>query len=138
MDFTTIIIIVMAALIGAAITYFLFPRATKDSKVLETDKTETRLKETSIEDNHLKEEYTRLLQEAENKAEQIKSKYEELLAESRAQIDDLNRQIKECLNGNIDESVQGKLSDVEKLNRKIKIEKSKLKSYIDRGWEEIR
>lgn len=39
----------MAALIGAAITYFLFPRTTKDSKVLETDKTETRIKETSIE-----------------------------------------------------------------------------------------
>ena len=120
MDFITIIIVVVAALIGAVITYFLFPRAIKDSKTFENDETETRIKETPLEDNHLKEEYTRLLQEAENKAEQIKSKYEELLAESRAQIDDLNRQIKECLNGNIDESVQGKLSDVEKLNRKIK------------------
>lgn len=120
MDFITIIIVVVAALIGAVITYFLFPRAIKDSKTFGNDETETRIKETPLEDNHLKEEYTRLLQEAENKAEQIKSKYEELLAESRAQIDDLNRQIKECLNGNIDESVQGKLSDVEKLNRKIK------------------
>lgn len=110
----------MAALIGAAITYFLFPRTTKDSKVLETDKTETRIKETSIEDNHLKEEYTRLLQEAEDKTKQIKNKYDKLLTESRAQIDDLNRQIKECLNGNIDESVKRKLSDVEKLNKKIK------------------
>ncbi len=110
----------MAALIGAVITYFLFPRAIKDSKTFGNDETETRIKETPIEDNHFKEEYTRLLQEAEDKTEQIKSKYEELLAESRAQIDDLNRQIKECLNGNIDESVKGKLSDVEKLNRKIK------------------
>lgn len=120
MDFITIIIVVVAALIGAVITYFLFPRAIKNSRTFGNDETETRIKETPIEDNHLKEEYTRLLQETEDKAEQIKSRYEKLLAESRAQIDDLNRQIKECLNGNIDESVKGKLSDVEKLNRKIK------------------
>lgn len=120
MDFITIIIVVVAALIGAVITYFLFPRAIKNSRTFGNDETETRIKETPIEDNHLKEEYTRLLQETEDKAKQIKSRYEKLLAESRAQIDDLNRQIKECLNGNIDESVKGKLSDVEKLNRKIK------------------
>jgi predicted nucleic acid-binding Zn-ribbon protein/signal recognition particle receptor subunit beta len=120
MDFITIIIIVMAALIGATITYFLFPRTTKDSKVLETDETETRIKETPIEDNHLKEEYEKQLQEVEDKAEQIKSKYEKLLAESRSKIEDLDKQIKDCLNGRIDEPVKGKLSDVEKLNKKIK------------------
>lgn len=120
MDFTTIIIIVMAALIGAAVTYFLCLRTTKNSKVLGTDETETRIKETPIEDNHLKEEYEKQLQEAEDKIEQIKSKYENLLAESRTKIEDLDKQIKDCLNGNIDESVKGKLPDIEKLNKKIK------------------
>lgn len=117
MDLTTIIIVVVAALIGAAITYFLFPKTIKDTKVLE-DETET--KEIPVKDNYLKEEYEKQLHDAEDKAEQIKIKYEKLLAESRSQIDDLNKQIKECLNGNIDESVKGKLSDVEKLNKKIK------------------
>lgn len=98
----------------------MFPRTTKDSKVLETDETETRIKETPIEDNHLKEEYEKQLQEVEDKAEQIKSKYEKLLAESRSKIEDLDKQIKDCLNGRIDEPVKGKLSDVEKLNKKIK------------------
>ena len=83
MDFITIITIVVAALIGAVITYFLFPRAIKDSKALVNDETETKIKEAHVEDKHLKEEYARLLQEAEDKTEQIKSKYEELLAESR-------------------------------------------------------
>ena len=117
MDLTTIIIVVVAALIGAAITYFLFPKTIKDTKVLE-DETET--KEIPVKDNYLKEEYEKQLHDAEDKAEQIKIKYEKLLAESRSQIDDLNKQIKECLNGNIDESVKVKLSDVEKLNKKIK------------------
>lgn len=120
MDLTTIIIVVVAALIGAVITYFLFPRAMKDSKALVNDETETRIKETPIEDSHLKEEYEKQLQEAEDKAEQIKSKYEKLLAESRTKIEDLDKQIKDCLNGRIDESVKGKLSDVEKLNKRIK------------------
>lgn len=117
MDLDTIIIVVVAALIGAAITYFLFPKAIKETKVFVN---ETEKKEIPVEDNHLKEEYEKQLQEAEDKAEQIKSKYEKLLAESRSKIEDLNKQIKECLNGNIDESVKGKLSDIEKLNKKIK------------------
>lgn len=117
MDLTTIIIVVVAALIGAAITYFLFPKTIKDTKVLE-DETET--KEIPVRDNYLKEEYEKQLQEAEDKAEQIKSKYEKLLAESRTKIEDLDKQMKDCLNGRIDESVKGKLSDVEKLNKKIK------------------
>lgn len=117
MDLTTIIIVVVAALIGAAITYFLFPKTIKDTKVLE-DETET--KEIPVKDNYLKEEYEKQLQEAEDKAEQIKSKYEKLLAESRTKIEGLDKQMKDCLNGRIDESVKGKLSDVEKLNKKIK------------------
>ena len=114
---TTIIIAVLAALIGAVITYFLFAKTVKYVKDLGN---EAEIKDVSVEDDRLKVEYEKKLQEADDKAEQIKSKYEKLLAESRAQIDDLNKQIKECLNGNIDESVKEKLSDVEKLNKKIK------------------
>lgn len=117
MDLDIILAVVVAVFIGAAITYFLFPKRVKEIKVLGND---TEIKDGSADDNHLKEEYERRLQEANIRTEQVKNKYEKLLVESRTQIEDLDKQIKECLNGNIDESVKGKLSDVEKLNKKIK------------------
>ena len=117
MDLTTIIIFVLAALIGAVITYFLFPKTVENVKPLEN---ETEIKAVSVEDDSLRDEYEKKLHDAEDKTEEIKNKYENLLAESRSKIEDLDKQIKECLNGNIDESVKEKLSEVDKLNKKIK------------------
>ncbi|MBM6863583.1 dynamin family protein [Bacteroides caecigallinarum] len=130
MDLTTIIIVVVAALIGAVITYFLFPKTVKNVKPLEN---ETEIKAVSVEDVSLRDEYEKKLHDAEDKAEEIKNKYENLLAESRSKIEDLDKQIKECLNGNIDESVKEKLLEVDKLNKKIK----KLKEDLEDNKKDL-
>lgn len=130
MDLTTIIIFVLAALIGAVITYFLFPKTVKNVEPLEN---ETEIKAISVEDDSLRDEYEKKLHDAEDKAEEIKNKYENLLAESRSKIEDLDKQIKECLNGNIDESVKEKLLEVDKLNKKIK----KLKEDLEDNKKDL-
>ena len=130
MDLTTIIIFVLATLIGAVITYFLFPKTVKNVEPLEN---ETEIKAISVEDDSLRDEYEKKLHDAEDKAEEIKNKYENLLAESRSKIEDLDKQIKECLNGNIDESVKEKLLEVDKLNKKIK----KLKEDLEDNKKDL-
>lgn len=116
MNMTTIILIVIAALIGVVVTYFVC-KAKKENSISEKEDEQRKI---IVEDTHLKDEYEKQLQEAEARTEQIKNKYEKLLDEAHSRIADLDKQIKECLNGNMDESVKNKLIDIDKLNKKIK------------------
>jgi len=120
MDTITIIYIVIAFILGAIITFFL----KKGGKNNESD---IRIAELTNENSNLKSK----LSEAETKVksasldstkaiDDIKVKYEALLKEANEQSEKLDKQLKNALEGKIDDSLSDQIAEIEKLKKKIK------------------
>ena len=120
MDTITIIYIVIAFILGAIITFFL----KKGGKNNESD---IRIAELTNENSNLKSK----LSEAETKVksasldstkaiDDIKVKYEALLKEANEQSEKLDKQLKNALEGKIDDSISDQIAEIEKLKKKIK------------------
>lgn len=116
----TILFYVLAALIGAAIAFFvpkLFYAKNCSSisrKVLE--EYEQKLKDCEQKANITKDECSALVE----KANEAKTKYASLLEEANVKIAELDKQLSEALSGHIDEAIQEKLASVEKLKKKVR------------------
>ena len=120
MDTITIIYIVIAFILGVIITFFL----KKGGKNNESD---IRIAELTNENSNLKSK----LSEAETKVksasldstkaiDDIKVKYEALLKEANEQSEKLDKQLKNALEGKIDDSLSDQIAEIEKLKKKIK------------------
>ena len=120
MDTITIIYIVIAFILGVIITFFL----KKGGKNNESD---IRIAELTNENSNLKSK----LSEAETKVksasldstkaiDDIKVKYEALLKEANEQSEKLDKQLKNALEGKIDDSISDQIAEIEKLKIKIK------------------
>lgn len=129
MDVVMIVYIVVAAIIGAAISYFICSR--KSSTPIEKGGTEQD-KIAGIKEQ-ISQEYEKKIQEYEQSASALKSKYESLLSDSKKQIQKLDEQLKSCIAGNVTEEVNNQLAEVEKLKKKIK----DLEEEIDDNEDDI-
>lgn len=81
-----------------------------------------------VENNELKANISSLQkqitsdsEDASKRIEAIKSKYEALLKEAKEQVEELDKQLKNTINGNVEDVVKDKLEEVEKLKKKIKL-----------------
>lgn len=111
MNTVAIVYIIIAALAGAIITYFFIAwQKGKENKSLREIATD------EFPDNLHEQE----LQKANRRAEDVKEKYDSLLAEAKSQIKTLDKQLKDCMDGHVDESVQQQLGEVNKLQEQIK------------------
>lgn len=129
MDVVMVVYIVVAAIIGAAISYFICSR--KSSTPIEKGGTEQD-KIAGIKEQ-ISQEYEKKIQEYEQSASALKSKYESLLSDSKKQIQKLDEQLKSCIAGNVTEEVNNQLAEVEKLKKKIK----DLEEEIDDNEDDI-
>jgi len=122
MDVMTIIWIVVAAMVGAALAYFLAGR-----KKTDTGKEQ----DWQAEKERLVKECEQKILEGEKKAEEIKSKYEALLSEAKTNIARLDGQLKSCLEGHVDENVKEQLAGIDKLKKQIKDLQDEIEDYED-------
>lgn len=121
MDTMTILYMVVAAILGATITYFFLKK-----KVEEKD-----ISATSSEDQPLVQKYEQQLQESFAKGNELKEKYERLLAEANDRIAKLDEQLGEAVNGNLDEVVKKRLAELDKLKKDIKNLEDDIEEYED-------
>lgn len=128
----TILYLIIAALIGAAMMYFGGHKTAKcnnqkeDSLLSEIEKLENCKKKISEKyelslrnaENHSQNLNEQLIESLNEKTE-LKEKYETLLQDGKRQAEELDNQLKQSLNGKIDESVQAQLSSINELKNKI-------------------
>lgn len=120
MDTTTIIYIVIAFVLGAIIAFFLkkgdknnenallISELTNENITLKSKLSETETKVKSISLNSTKA------------IDEVKTKYCALLKEANEQSEKLDKQLKNALEGKLDDSIKDQLADIEKLKKKIK------------------
>lgn len=121
MDIITIIYIVVAAILGATITYFFLKKKIEEKEVSAS----------SSEDQEIVQKYEQQLQESFAKGDELKEKYEHLLAEANDKIAKLDEQLSETVNGNLDEAVKKRFAELDKLKKEIKNLKDDIKEYED-------
>ncbi len=121
MDTMTIIYIVVAAILGATITYFFLKKRVEEKDVSAS----------SSEDQELVQKYEQQLQESFAKGDELKEKYERLLAEANDKIAKLDELLSEAVNGNIDEAVKKRLAELDKLKKEIKNLEDDIEEYED-------
>ena len=121
MDTMTIIYVVVAAILGATITYFFSKKKVEGKDVSAT----------SSEERELIQKYEQQLQEASAKGNELKEKYEHLLAEANDKIAKLDEQLSEAVNGNLDEAVKKRLAELDKLKKEIKNLEDDIEEYED-------
>lgn len=121
MDTMTIIYIVVAAILGATITYFFLKKKVEDKDVSAS----------SSENQELVQKYEQQLQESFAKGDELKEKYERLLAEANDKIAKLDEQLSEAVNGNLDEAVKKRLAELDKLKKEIKNLEDDIEEYED-------
>lgn len=121
MDTMTIIYIVVAAILGATITYFFLKKRVEEKDVSAS----------SSEDQELVQKYEQQLQESFVKGDELKEKYERLLAEANDKIAKLDEQLSEAVNGNLDEAVKKRLAELDKLKKEIKNLEDDIEEYED-------
>lgn len=115
MEVTTIIYIIIAFVIGIVMTYIICKKSSSGHSV-----NDSRIAELTAENESLKAGVASAEKVSSQKAEEIKSKYEALLNEAKAQCDKLDAQLKNALDGKLDDSIKEQLADAEKLKKKIK------------------
>lgn len=118
MEVTTIIYIAIAFVIGVVVTCFFKKGSSSDS---------TQLSDLNSENESLKLKLVEAEKKAKtaeanssSKVDEIKVKYETLLKETNAQVCKLDLQLKNALDGKLDDSIKEQLADAEKLRKKIK------------------
>lgn len=121
MDIITIIYIVVAAILGATITYFFLKKKVEEKEVSAS----------SSEDQEIVQKYEQQLQESFAKGDELKEKYEHLLAEANDKIAKLDEQLSETVNGNLDEAVKKRLAELDKLKKEIKNLEDDIEEYED-------
>lgn len=121
MDTMTILYIVVAAILGATITYFFSKKKVEGKDVSAT----------SSEERELIQKYEQQLQEASAKGNELKEKYEHLLAEANDKIAKLDEQLSEAVNGNLDEAVKKRLAELDELKKDIKNLEDAIEEYKD-------
>jgi len=134
MDFTIILYIVIAFIIGVVVT-FVFKRKEKNSVdksqlttlLEENESLKTELSNLSTEKESLKtklfdteNKLGQIETDSSNKVEEIKKKFEALLNEANSQSAKLDSQLKNALAGKIDDSITEQLAEVDKLKKTIK------------------
>ena len=112
MNIMLIVYIVIAAIIGAGVTWLFI----RNNKKTEIQKLLTEKEQLNSETEKLKSE-----------AIALKEKYSQQLKEADQQTEKLEEQLQQMLNGQVDNVVQAQLADVDQLKEKIK----KLKKEID-------
>ena len=122
MDTMTLLYIVIAAVLGAAIAYYF---AKKNVQVAEKGL------DNSDKEKKLVEDYEQKLQESFAKGDELKEKYEHLLAEANDKIAKLDEQLSEAVNGNLDEAVKKRLAELDKLKKEIKNLEDDIEEYED-------
>lgn len=129
MEVTTIIYIAIAFVIGVLATYF-FKKGGKSDN--------TQLSELNSENEGLKLKLAEAEKNAKtaetyaaNKADEIKEKYEALLKEANGQVEKLDKQLKNALDGKLDDSIKEQLADAEKLKKKLKDLENELEEAAD-------
>ena len=134
MDITLILLTLVGFIVGAAVTFFFKGNSNQEvTNTLEELKKENKnlsqkLNEKNQELTHKVEETK---QEYNHKSLEIKDKYEQLLKEANSQVEKLDGQLKNVLNGNIDEAIKADLAEVSKLKKKIKDLEENLEDYED-------
>jgi len=107
----TIMYIVIAALVGAAITYFLFPRKkTITQEVGTTDDTS----------KQALDEAKQSLEERDKQVAKLKADYQALSKETEERVQLLNKQLQESLKGKVDPALFQNNAEVDKLKKQIK------------------
>lgn len=105
MDIMLIVYIVLAAIIAAGITWLLI----RNGKKAEIEKLLAEKKELESEADNLKAD-----------AEKLKTSYCEQLEKANQQVEKLETQLRQMLDGKVDDVVQAQLADVDQLKKKIK------------------
>lgn len=117
MDTMTLLYIMVAAILGVTITYFLLKKKVEVKDVSTT----------SSEDQDLVKKYEQQLQESNIKGNELKEK----LTEANAKIAMLDEQLNEAVNGNLDEVAKKRLAEVDKLKKEIKDLECEIEEYED-------
>ncbi len=142
MDATIIIYALVAAIIGAAISYFVCHRSgtqqsTSNQHLPQIDEEklnkayELQVRETEKSKAEITKSYESKIQEYEKSAEKLKAKYESLLAESKQQIAALDEQLKKSVASSTPNEVKGQIPDLDKLKTKIKKLEDEIEEYED-------
>lgn len=116
MDVVNIVYIVIAALVGAAITYFICRR-----KLLSAN-------EKPIGDKGNSE-----LESLQREYAALKKKYDDVVKVTDAKIAEVNEQLAKAIDGNVDDTIKTKLAEVDKLKKKI----SDLQDELDEKEDDI-
>ena len=117
MDTMSLLYIVVAAILGVTITYFLLKKKVEVKDVSTT----------SSEDQDLVKKYEQQLQESNIKGNELKEK----LTEANAKIAMLDEQLNEAVNGNLDEVAKKRLAEVDKLKKEIMDLECEIEEYED-------
>lgn len=119
MEVSTIIYIAVAFVIGIILTSII-------KKGVPTENN-TKVNELTAENESLKKDLADAENKAKlvesnslNKANELKAKYEAMLNEATDHTEKLDKQLKNALEGKLDDSIKEQLADVEKLKKKIK------------------
>ena len=119
MDVLMIIYLLVAALIGCAVGYFLLKKS-NDKQV--SDVSDARNSQLEAEQQRISEAYEQKIQECQQSSDALKIKYESLLADANAEIKGLKEKIQLTSSGDLAGVVQQQLSEIEQL--KVQIQKS--------------
>ena len=112
METTTILYIILSLIIGGSITFFLKHR----KRISElTSENASLLSKLSESENKVK----KISQDSEKTIDDVKERYKTLLNETQEQCKKLDKQLKNALEGIVDESIKEQLAEVEQLKKKI-------------------
>ena len=121
-----IALIVAALILGIAIGV---PKRTqKDNSLPEADinitkatlsESDIKISKLTLENQELLSKIAKLEQNDASKVSDIQKKYESLLCEAKAKSEQLDKQLKDALNGRVDDSLKSQLDEVEKLKKQI-------------------
>ena len=112
METTTILYIILSLIIGGSITFVL----KKNKRISElTSENASLLSKLSESENKVK----KISQDSEKTIDDVKERYKTLLNETQEQCKKLDKQLKNALEGIVDESIKEQLAEVEQLKKKI-------------------
>ena len=112
METTTILYIILSLIIGGSIIFVL----KKNKRISElTSENASLLSKLSESENKVK----KISQDSEKTIDDVKERYKTLLNETQEQCKKLDKQLKNALEGIMDESIKEQLAEVEQLKKKI-------------------
>lgn len=116
MDVMMIIYLVIAALIGCAVGYFLLKKSTDKQT---SDASDTQSNQIKSEQQRISEVYEQKIQECQKSSDALKTKYESLLADANTEIKRLKEKIQLTSSGDLSGVVQQQLGEIEQLKDQI-------------------